>query len=266
MAADGNDRIAGIAKEIQAQVLAAEDQTVPTLRKLRRAASRRLKALGPAEVVDLAHLLLATPAVPKWFAYELVHHHAGAMGSLTAGQLRDLGWGLSGWGEVDAFACYLSGPAWREGRIGDEVIHRWAVSSDRWWRRVAVVSTVALNSPARGGGGDAVRTLAVCEVVKRDADDMVVKALSWALRALARKEPEAVGQFLSSNRDCLAARVVREVHNKLTTGLKNPGAGARPARRARAPDSITPGGHFHADDRRLWHLRGRGGESGAGGA
>ena len=36
-----------------------------------------------------------------------------------------------------------------------------------------------------GGAGDAARTLAVCELLAAAQEDMVVKALSWALRALA---------------------------------------------------------------------------------
>jgi 3-methyladenine DNA glycosylase AlkD len=214
--------IAEIVAEIQAQVLAAKDRTVPTLRKIRRAATKRAKTFEPAEVLRLAQLFLSSPGVPRWLAYEVLNHHPGARANLRETQLRQLGKGLAAWGDVDAFACYLSGPAWRQGQISDEVIHRWAVSADRWWRRVAVVSTVPLNNTARGGSGDAARTLAVCEIVKADADDMVVKALSWALRELARKEPDAVREFLGSNDGCLAARVVREVRNKLETGLKNP--------------------------------------------
>lgn len=222
MTAQRTSTIADLAREIQAQILDMEEPAVPALRPVRRAASRSLKSLAPAEAVRLALLLLSLPGVPRWFAYELVHHHRGAVANLTLAQVRRLGKGLAGWGEVDAFACYLSGPAWREGQISDGDVRRWAVSRDRWWRRVAVVSTVALNCTARGGNGDVARTLAVCDLVKTDRDDMVVKALSWALRALARKEPDAVYAFVRSNEACLSARVVREVRNKLTTGLKNP--------------------------------------------
>jgi hypothetical protein len=35
-------------------------------------------------------------------------------------------------------------------------------------------------------------------------------------------DPEAVEAFLAEHEDVLAARVKREVRNKLTTGLKNP--------------------------------------------
>jgi 3-methyladenine DNA glycosylase AlkD len=55
-----------------------------------------------------------------------------------------------------------------------------------------------------------------------DRDDMVVKALSWALRELAKRDAAAVEGFLSSNGSTLAPRVIREVRSKLRTGLKNP--------------------------------------------
>jgi 3-methyladenine DNA glycosylase AlkD len=87
------------------------------------------------------------------------------------------------------------------------------------------VSTVALNVGARGGHGDTERTLAVCRLLADDGDDMVVKALSWALRALAGRDPTAVRAFLDTHQDKLAARVRREVEHKLRTGLKSPRRG-----------------------------------------
>ena len=55
-----------------------------------------------------------------------------------------------------------------------------------------------------------------------DREDLVVKAMSWALRAVAQRDPDGARKFLSNNRDRLAARVIREVENKLNTGVKNP--------------------------------------------
>ena len=52
---------------------------------------------------------------------------------------------------------------------------------------------------------------------------MVVKALSWALRELAVRDPEAVRAFLQEQGDGLAARIRREVRAKLDTGRKRPG-------------------------------------------
>jgi 3-methyladenine DNA glycosylase AlkD len=53
---------------------------------------------------------------------------------------------------------------------------------------------------------------------------MVVKALSWALRELAVRDPQAVRGFLAARGDTLAPRVRREVRNKLETGRKQPAA------------------------------------------
>ncbi len=50
---------------------------------------------------------------------------------------------------------------------------------------------------------------------------MVVKAMSWALRELAKREPLTVRNFLSREESALAALVRREVSNKLRTGLKS---------------------------------------------
>lgn len=74
----------------------------------------------------------------------------------------------------------LSGPAWRQGQIQDQAIAEWAKSTVRWWRRAALVSTVPLNFKARGGWGDAPRTLRICALLIGDRDEMIVKALSWA--------------------------------------------------------------------------------------
>ncbi len=46
--------------------------------------------------------------------------------------------------------------------------------------------------------------------------------MSWALRELSKRDPQAVHEFLAEQQSVLAARAVREVRNKLSTGLKNP--------------------------------------------
>jgi 3-methyladenine DNA glycosylase AlkD len=81
---------------------------------------------------------------------------------------------------------------------------------------------VPLNNKARGGSGDARRTLAVCDLLIGDREDMVVKAMSWALRELAKRDAASVNAFVAANQELLAKRVLREVNAKLTTGLKNP--------------------------------------------
>ncbi len=208
-----------LADEIIARLHALPDSKTEAIRALRREYSRRIARTQPQEVLALGLRLLD---LHRFVAYELVHHHRATLRSLGEQELELLGRGLSSWGAVDTFACYLSGPAWREHQVADALIERWAQSPDRWWRRAALVSTVPLNLKARGGRGDPARTLLICRLFVADRDDMVVKAMSWALRELSRRDAQAVRAFLAEYQGQLAARVVREVQHKLTTGLKHP--------------------------------------------
>ena len=54
-----------------------------------------------------------------------------------------------------------------------------------------------------------------------DLDDMIVKALSWAIRELIIHDPIEVHVFIAAHEDVLAARVRREIRNKLMTVWKN---------------------------------------------
>jgi 3-methyladenine DNA glycosylase AlkD len=212
-----------LADEIAARLAALPSRATAPVRELRREYSRRLARAAPATVLAVARRLLAQPGFEARFvAYELIAHHRGALGSLGPAELVEFGRGLDSWYAVDTFAPYLAGPAWREGQVPDSLIHEWARSPDRWWRRAALVSTIGLNTRARGGRGDTARTLAVCRLLVADRDDMVVKALSWALRELVVHDPDAVRAFLAEHGDSLAARVRREVNNVLASGLKNP--------------------------------------------
>jgi len=158
----------------------------------------------------------------RWQAYEIIAEHEQAFRSLCPDELEELGQGINSWWTVDAFARTLSGPAWWDGLIPDELVVKWAGSPDLWWRRAALVSTVAFNVRSQGGKGDAPRTLAICRLLVADHEDMVVKAMSWALRQLVFFDPQAVEEFLLEHETVLAGRVKREVGNKLRTGLKNP--------------------------------------------
>jgi 3-methyladenine DNA glycosylase AlkD len=181
--------------------------------QLRQAPANYVKAFGHELLLNYGH---------RWQAYELIAIHKAGFQSLDADELEQLGQGINSWWATDSFARTLSGPAWRDGLVGDELIAKWAVSPNFWWRRAALVSTVAFNIRSQGGKGDAPRTLTICRMLVTDHEDMVVKALSWALRELVYFDPQAVEGFLKQHEQVLAGRVKREVGNKLSTGLKNP--------------------------------------------
>lgn len=212
---------ADTADRLLADVGALSKQNTPNIRAVRRQYSREIRGCQPDFVLDIAIRLMETRRL-RWVAYELVRFHKPTFETLTEENIERLGLGLDSWQSVDAFGCTLSGPSWRIGNLSDSAVHRWAESEDVWRRRAALVSTVGLNIRARGGTGDTARTLAVCRLLAEDHEDMVQKAMSWALRSLVVHDREAVNKFLEDCHESLAARVKREVRNKLDTGLKNP--------------------------------------------
>ena len=212
------------ATRIAADIEALPQKTTATVRKVRRSHSRTLRAEDAALILDIAREFVMCRGL-RWVAYELIRDHKPAFESLDDALLDEFGQGMNSWDSVDAFGRTLSGPAWLHGLASDALIHGWATSDDMWWRRAALVSTVALNMRSHGGTGDTTRTLVVCEILAADREDMVQKALSWALRELVWHDSDAVRSFLDAHDEHLAARVKREVRSKLTTGLKNPRRG-----------------------------------------
>jgi 3-methyladenine DNA glycosylase AlkD len=212
-----------------AAAISAEIATLPRrdtaeVRAVRRRWTKTLKAVPADEVLSTAWTLEAGAGqTGKWVAYELIRYHVGAFADVSEGQIADYAGRCASWYAVDAFGTILSGPLWAKEKLGDALIASWSGSGNRWLRRSALVATVGLNARSSGGPGDAGRTLAVCRTLAADDDDMVEKALSWALRELSKRDRPAVEAFMAEMDATLPARVKREVSNKLATGLKTPG-------------------------------------------
>ena len=223
------ERADGLLREIldSAQVL-----MTPELRKIARREAKELKSAPGEDVLEICNHLIEHggsgrvrraehgPAYEsRMVAFDLAWMHRGAFALLNWRELERLGRTLDGWASVDHFARKLSGPAWQRGQISDARVRRWATSSDFWWRRTGLVSTIALNE-RHLGQGDAARTLAICELFLDDRADLHVKALSWALRELAIRDPDAVIEYIIDREERLSPRVLREVRNKIETGHK----------------------------------------------
>jgi|GEM_PF-939532 len=196
--------------------------SAPHMRAVVREFKPSLKGKSASEVIALAQAIIDCNTLEgRQCAYELLMSNKAAREALDATTVRRLGQGIDNWASVDGFCCHVAGRAWREGRLSDAEIARWARSKDRWWRRAALVSTVPLNTKSKGGKGDIKRTLAVCEMLVADHDDMVAKAVSWALRELVPWDEKSLRAFLKKHEAKLAKRVLREVGNKLRTGRKS---------------------------------------------
>jgi 3-methyladenine DNA glycosylase AlkD len=213
---------------IRSEIAALPRQDAASLRLIRRRYSEALKEAPPELVLRFARSLSSSASwAERVVACEVLAFHPGAIDLLNDRLVEAMAEGLSDWGSVDVFGLTVAGVAWREGLVTDSRIASWTRSPDRWRRRLALVATVPLNSQARGGRGDPRRTLRVCRALLSDRDDMVVKAMSWAIRELAKREPKVVARFVQDHEDRLASRVRREVRNKLATGLKDPSRSGR---------------------------------------
>lgn len=89
----------------------------------------------------------------------------------------------------------------------------------KWFQRASIVSTLQL---IRAKKIKAEEVLVTIDQIVDDQDPMIQKAISWVLRELIRADnAEAVKKYLNQNQERLATYVVREVTNKLRTGLKS---------------------------------------------
>ena len=210
-----------IAKELFDDVQKVPLKNTPNLRRIRKKYSKRLDQAAPEQILDFARYLISEYNY-RGFAFDIILCHKTAINLIGVKELEEFGKQINSWEASDIFAGLLAGPAWRNRQVPDELILSWANSTDFWWRRVALVCTIPLNRHTMGGQGDIHRTLKICRALAADKNDMVIKALSWALRELIPHDREAVISFLRDNENVLASRVKREVKNKLTTGVKNP--------------------------------------------
>lgn len=192
------------------------------IKRILKELKKQNKGLYPNEKIAFAiELVNCGIHECQQLGYEYIGGDKKCLAALTEKTLDDLGQNLDNWVSVDYYAGLLVGYAWRTGIIDINKIKGYLKSKDFWIRRIAVVATVALNQKARGGKGDPKQTLEICEMVIDDHQDLINKALSWALRELAKRDPKPVAEFLDQHRDHLHSRVVREVSNKLETGRKN---------------------------------------------
>lgn len=196
--------------------------TNPDIKALIRELKKQYSDWDPSDWITLCKALVGTGIFEcQVVAFELIGRDRKLLDALEYRDLSALGRNLDNWASVDHYTVGIYGVLWGRGVVKDEHIEALLDSDNFWDRRVAVVSTVALNLKSRGGKGDTARTLAVCERVVDERHDMIQKALSWALRELSKRDRNAVSLFMERHEKRLANRVIREVSHKLNFGTKN---------------------------------------------
>lgn len=195
---------------------------VPNLRRIARDWQRAHQQVARDDLLALVEALWdGASQEERALAIELLAGHRHHIPGLTWDDFDRWRRQLDNWGLTDALGSSVLGPwllADPDARLG----HLWTLIADEdvWSRRLALVATVLIN---RGRTGPAIPdlTLALIDCVKAERQPMMTKAVSWALREMIKAHPERVGDYIQENRAVLAAHVVREVNNKLRTGLKS---------------------------------------------
>lgn len=196
--------------------------SVPNLKIVLKELKVQTKNYSIKDKLELAKTLINQDVFElQQMAYEYLDSNKKVLKNLNKDDIDDLGHNLDNWLSVDYFAALIVGFAWREGIISIDYVKKYFKSDNFWIRRIPIVATVALNQKARGGKGDSEQTLEICELAIDDHNEMIVKALSWAIRELIKVDKKPVFEFVEKNNDRLHKKVLREVRNKLETGKKN---------------------------------------------
>jgi 3-methyladenine DNA glycosylase AlkD len=196
--------------------------TTPQIREVINAVRGRFNTWNEKQWIALCKALVLKDIFEcQVIAYEMIGRDRKLLNALGEEDLGALWRNLDNWASVDHFSVGIYGVLWGKGVVKDDHIEQLLRSENYWDRRVALVSTVALNLKSRGGNGDSPRTLWVCERVVDERHPMIWKALSWALRELSKRDPDAVWDFLEKYESRMSKQAVREITHKLEFGTKN---------------------------------------------
>jgi hypothetical protein len=210
--------VSACAQKIRLEIDAEPRRDTPHLRALRKRWTMALQDEPAHDLIALAEALEhGAPQQEKWVAYELIRFHSGAFAAAGEAHVEDFAARIASWYATDAFGTVLSGPLWARGRLPDRLFDGWSRSENRWLRRSALVATVGRNAVKP----DPPATFELCLRLAPDRDEMVEKAVSWALRFLSQRDRPAVVAFMDAQGRRFGARVRREVRHKLDTGVKS---------------------------------------------
>jgi 3-methyladenine DNA glycosylase AlkD len=194
---------------------------VPELRKIAKAWYRAHKDVARDDLFALVEMLWESGSrEERGIAFHLLEHFDRWVPDLPRAHLDRWRRDLDSWVETDGLGWMLA--VWLAGAPDARLDYLWDLIEDEdiWSRRLALVPLARIN---RGKLGFTAldTTLRLIDRVKEERHPMITKAVSWVLRETTKTHRDAVAAYVEENRDMLASHVVREVENKLHTGLKS---------------------------------------------
>ena len=183
--------------------------------KPRRAIARRALTLAkgaPAdELIDAANWCWRQePRELQYVGMDLLRAGAKNLRPDDLAGLRHFVETKSWWDTVDSLAAHSVGRLVANNRELSAEMDRWIDDDNIWVARTAILHQLSWK-----GAAEPERLF---DYAKRRADDtefFIRKALGWALRNLARVEPELVRTFVDRHRDELSGLTIREATKHL---------------------------------------------------
>jgi 3-methyladenine DNA glycosylase AlkD len=221
----------------------------PLLAAVARGFRQETRAERPTQLLFIADRLFREPHLEaRWFAFGLLERTLDADAERTWQLLRRAAREAGDWVTVDDLAHpYGIGIAAEPYRWAE--LEQLVYSPSRWERRLigSTIATMTHGNRRTARGPELVPTaLGLLDQLMGDAEPDVQKALAWAYRSLAQRDPEATTAALRGQTDLAAeqddghrAWVVRDSLAKLAPAdaqeLRSRLAGIR--RRSRAPST-----------------------------
>ena len=192
----------------------------PELRRTAKQWVREHRESDPATVEQMAAALWSAGSRDeRLLGLEILRWFPGAVERLPERRLFDWSGELDSWPTCDLLGTaivgrwILAGPPERR-----QFLYRLVEADGVWRPRLAIVSTVPL---IRSGQVPADSSLSLLDRVLGRSEPLIVKAVSWSLRDMAKHDRRRAQSYLKERADLLPALVRREVGNVLRTGRKS---------------------------------------------
>jgi len=117
---------------------------------------------------------------------------------------------INNWDLVDSSASHILGEYYLT-HPGREKLYALAVSSNLWERRIAIIATFAFI-----GAGEYGDTLAIAELLLGDREDLIHKAVGWALREVGKRDQAAEEEFLRAHASTMPRTMLRYALERLS--------------------------------------------------
>ncbi|HEY4518418.1 MAG TPA: DNA alkylation repair protein [Candidatus Paceibacterota bacterium] len=175
--------------------------TVPEQREI----AKRFRELPLSEVKKL---LVSAYHEDRFVALEILVMQYGWVGESERKQIAKFYLqnkaGANNWDLVDTSAPYILGHYLFTNKSERGVLMKLAGSKSLWDRRIAIVSTLYFIGQKRFN-----ETLEIAKILLKDKEDLIHKAVGWALREVWKRDPGVAEAFLTHHKAAMPRTTLR---------------------------------------------------------